>query len=121
MAVSGTLLADKAEAVASYAEMAALVDVQASRYRPIQPARWQAATKITAALISIASAPPTTLRANCRRVICFTMTLSSAPEVIATLSRWFPRVAGTVRSRHRGKDRRGNKTVSRARKTNCVK
>jgi hypothetical protein len=63
-----------------------------SRYRPVQPARWRAAAKITAALISIANAAPTTLRANCLRVICFAMTLSSAPEVIATGAQWFPSI-----------------------------
>src|SRR6516225_8262822 len=32
------------------------------------------------------------LRANCARVRCFAMTLSSAPVVIATVAQWFRRV-----------------------------
>jgi hypothetical protein len=97
MASAEHCLADKAEAVASYAKRGRAGQSRPSRCRPI-PARWRAAAKITAALIIIANAPPTILRANCLRVICFAMTLSSAPEVIATVAQWFPSVE--VNARH---------------------
>jgi hypothetical protein len=84
-----------------------------SRYRPVQPARWRAAAKITAALISIANAAPTTLRVNCLRVICFAMTLSSAPEVIAAVAQWFPSVEVNVRHYPRGRYRRPWMTLNR--------
>jgi hypothetical protein len=43
-------------------------------------------------LTTIADAAPKMLRANCARVRCFAMTLSSAPVVIASVAQWFRRV-----------------------------